>query len=298
MQLNEQALSALRHIGVLLDQGKFPNVRDGGVVVPGKATVSENSGKETKNDTGSRKRRPAARPWKGPARGQRKASGSRSSGAAAPVLGANLRKHFEKEVLAASVAYPTTRVWPQEEGMWMLAESVVLPGLPKKATFLLALPFVQGLNLRAWGFWTTIVSSHWIGPRHTNYPDGSICAFEPRDRTWVVGDQLRGLIDLYSLWALRHLYLEKFQRWPGYQSVPHAYERLEEFRDDEYCGCENSQKLYVDCCKASDLEKRASGVEFVLNNGRRHPPDEVVRFVRERKDPPNLRMFTDLRTRR
>ena len=136
------------------------------------------------------------------------------------------------------------------------------------------------------------MGSTWIGPRHTNFPDGSVCAFEPADKTWVIGDPLVTLLDLYTLWALRHLHLQVFGRWPGHQAVRHPYERILELREDEHCGCDMSDKLYGKCCRDRDLrrDRIADAVNFIIlaSGGLRKPPNSVVKFVREHIEPPRF----------
>lgn len=127
----------------------------------------------------------------------------------------------------------------------------------------------------------------WIGPRHTNFPDGSICAFDPADSTWVLGDPLVELLDIYTIWAVRHLYLQTFGRWPGRQSVAHAAERVLEFRPDEYCGCAEGHRLYRECCMTKDLARNRiedSLTFFWRTGGFRNPPDAVKKFVSERRE--------------
>ena len=290
--MKELALTALREIGVLLDQDRFPIVRNGGVVVPGDGTVSETTGKEKKDVFRSRKRRPSAGSRAGPAGRKRSTGGSRSSGAAAPTVRASLRGRCEAGLGDVRKAYPGTEVWVQDDGMWLLAESALLPGLERRAAFLVYLPDHHKLPIMSWGFWMVPGKLiKWIGPRHTNFPDGSICAFNPKDRTWVPGDDVTNLIDLYSNWAVCHLHLEKFGRWPGPQYAPHAYERRTEIQDEEHCGCENPKGRYKDCCKLSDYQ--ADFVELMLdfmskhpNCGERIPPKIIVEFIEKRETPP------------
>lgn len=290
--MNQQALNTLRDIGAQLDQGKFPQVYDGGVVVPGEATVSETTGKEKKNVFRSRKRRSAAGSWSRPAGWKRSTSGSRSSGAAAPSVRASLRGRYEAGLEDVRKAYPGTEVWVQDAGMWLLAESALLTGLERRAAFLVYLPDHHKPPAMSWAFWIMPGKPmKWIGPRHTNFPDGSICAFHPKDRTWVPGADVTNLIDLYSLWAVRHLHLEKLGRWPGSQYAPHAYERRTEFEDGEYCGCENPKGRYEDCCKTRDYQRNL--VELMLDFmskhekcGERNPPEIIVEFINKRGKPP------------
>jgi len=198
-------------------------------------------------------------------------------------------------------AYPTLQRIPDDDGSWLLARSSILSGLAREATFLVALPYRSGPGPRAWGFWTTPDASWWIGPRHCNFQDGSICAFAPDDGAWFEGGDLRTLIDLYSVWALRHLHLEIFGRWPGRQygllgADPrvNAYYRQIECKDDELCGCGSDTRRYSDCCKPADLQwDPIEQMQRFLHHVQggftsRRPPQPVVDFIECRNAPPKI----------
>lgn len=175
--------------------------------------------------------------------------------------------------------------------MWLLSESSVVQGLDRAATFLVAFCWSKAA-VRGWGFWRdSAITGRWIGPRHTNFPDGSICAFDPADGTWVFGNSIVGLLDLYTVWALRHLHLESFGRWPGPQAVFHPYERRLEFHLDESCGC-GSDKMYRNCCAPRDGARRVvpDFVSFALRfaGGLREPPARVAQFVLNLAQPPPI----------
>jgi hypothetical protein len=247
--MHSELTTALKEIGCQLDNNIFPQIKNGGIVMPSEFAVPSTLGKET-TDGSSRQRREEARSqtkafgWQGVLRR------AWSPCQAAPVICTDIKAQYETEVDAVQEAYPNTKVWHQAEGMWLLTESSVLPGLHKKAIFLTGIPFAQSLAVRSWGFWDdSIIGYSWIGPRHTNFPDGSVCAFESTDKTWVTKDSIVELLDLYTLWALRHLYLELFGRWPGRQAVHRPYERILELREDEFCGCYESGKRYGECCQ-------------------------------------------------
>jgi len=169
--------------------------------------------------------------------------------------------------------------------------SGLLLGLRQHAIFLTGISFSWGM-VRSWGFWgDPLAYPEWIGPRHTNYPDGSICAFEPADGTWALSDPIVKLLDIYTLWAVRHLHLQVFGRWPGREAVHHPAERVIELRADEYCGCARSDKLYGECCMPKDLARdriRDALTFFWRSGGFRNPPDAISHFVRDRKEPPRL----------
>lgn len=175
--------------------------------------------------------------------------------------------------------------------MWLLVPSRLLPGLRQQALFLAGVSYA-GAAVRSWAFWADPLSQPgWIGPRHTNFPDGSICAYEPSDGTWGFGEPLVDLLDLYSVWAVRHLHDLTFGRWPGPQAVYHPYERLLEISPEEYCGCGRDRR-YADCCQALDLARNriADAVDFLFWSGGnlRAPPQAVIDFVRTQRDIEHL----------
>ncbi|MDR6495605.1 hypothetical protein J2797_005529 [Paraburkholderia terricola] len=299
--MQDGARNELRRIGELLDSGVYPVVRNGGVVVPREPIVSPQIlGQESKHVRPGKeaaKARPRAR--------ESERQGASSPGAswsppgpgtprpATPLVVAELRNKLAHELAALEQAYPGTRHWLDDEGMWFVVESSLLPRFSQKAVFIVAIRFADGL-VRGWGFWgTEAVGYEWIGPRHTNFPDGSICAFEPTDDTWTVWSPLVGLLDLYTLWAVRQLHLRTFGRWPGYQSVRYPYERTLELREDEYCGCARYTQLYGKCCRDADraLSQIREAVLFTLgmHGGLRQPPSAIVNFLRNSSFPPDTR---------
>lgn len=297
--LEADVRARLEVIGKLLDRGVFPEVMDQGAVVPSRAKVhskplgtSEKVHAQRKGPpgpSGSRQRGPSPQGAPRTSRASSRASSrARTSGATPSFVVDDLRQQYEQEVARLSGAYPGTQVWAQRDGLWFKSPSSLLPGLGFGAEFLVCLQFTPFPAFRAWGFWS---DRGWIGPRHTNFPDGSICAFDLRDGTWGLGDSIVNLLDLYSLWAVRHLHLAVFGRWPGAQSVPFLYERLWEFKDDELCGCgETEDKSYAECCKPGDLRTSAvrAAVNFTLPRfgGLRAPPHIVTDFVQRLADPP------------
>lgn len=284
----------LATIGQDLSAERQIRVYDRGVVRPSSpADHPQQQGTEMTNGEGWKQTGSAAGSWEGPSGGQRAAGGPRPSGYTAPVFDPSVQREYEAELNDVRSAYPGTKVWFKGKGMWLLTDSQVLPGLTKKATFLTAIPFMHGSRAIAWAYWTTGLSASWIGPRHTNFPDGSICAFEPKDETWVVGDNIVKLLDLYTVWVLRHLHLEVFGWWPGFQSVAIPYERLQELKDNEFCGCDHSTRRYSDCCKPGDLllDRQKAFLEFFeFAKGAlvRKPPAWVLPTILGVEAPPKL----------
>ncbi|MGQ0445839.1 MAG: hypothetical protein ACT4O2_12125 [Beijerinckiaceae bacterium] len=284
--------STLREIGVQLDQGLYLKVRNGGLVEPSRAGIPTTELGEVQYDGQiERSRGPAAKSWgRAPGR-EGKAGGCGAAGQTASVIVPAIRSRYEAELDAVQEAYPGAQMWHQGLGFWMLTESRLLSGLDRRAAFLTVVAFEE-LAARGWGYWqgSALSTPAWIGPRHTNYPDGSICAFTPSDGIWRFGDSLIALLDLYSVWAVRHLHLQIFGRWPGLQFVPERFERIVELHEDELCGCSQSTGTYGQCCRPMDLVNctLADGVQYQLRLGVRQPPSVVSQFMVEGGAPPRI----------
>lgn len=297
--MNGDTQELLGEIGRQLDRHVFPKVKNGGFVMPGQSTDSLNRPGEEHYYEPERQRRPATDSRPG-AVGRQGTPGEpwgagrpRPSSGPPPVVGTDESAVYRESLSSVCEAYPGARIWWQDGGFWLFAESSLLPGLGRKAGFLVGVSS-ERKEVRSWAFWySEIAGATWIGPRHTNFPDGSICAYEPRDGTWAFGDPLVTLLDLYSVWALRHLHYEAFGRWPGPQAVSQPYERMLELNDDEHCGCLSSEgRRYVDCCKTEDLQRNriAEAMKFGFFScwSLRFPPTPVLRFVRDWNQPPSL----------
>ena len=264
-------------------------VKNGGFVLPSGSAVSlKAQGKEKYHDP-ERQRRSATKPWEGatgrqgPPSEPRAPGRSRTSCDTSSVLGADDHTVYQEPLISVCEAYPGVRLWNEEKGFWLYSESSLLPGLRRKVTFLTAIS-TANRAVKSWAFWNSnIIGATWIGPRHTNFPEGTICAYEPQDSTWVFGNSLVELLDIYSVWALRHLHYEVFGRWPGPQAVVLPYERMLEFGDDECCGCGSSDLRYGNCCKESDLKRDriAEAIQFCIFSGwrLRHPPTSILHFM-------------------
>jgi hypothetical protein len=274
--MNESLKETLRVYGLQLMDGHYPEVFEGGDIrFTETANWEKHHGQQqqtgsTRSTTGTRERSEA---WQG------------SPGQATSLISESdhLKEYYTGQLSDVLEAYPKTEYWELNEGMIMKIQSKILSGLSRTAVFLVRIPFNDKQPVLAWGFWKEGGYSS-IGPRHTNFPDASICAFEPKDGTWKHGDELVELIDLYSLWALRHLHLEVFGRWPGHQIMHHPYERLLEINDDEICSCPQPKGIYQECCKNNDqsFNRLALAIQFtsrLSQNGVRQPPAEILPFV-------------------
>lgn len=284
---------ALQRIGDQLDRHVFPEVTNGGFVVLSEPAVPLTLSMEKRYERKA-ERRSAARPRPRTPTGQGASGGARPSDHAASVVRADLQSQIEDQLGVLRQQYPGAQFWHQDDGIWVLTTCGLLPGLSQHAIFITGISLSWGM-VRSWAFWgNPLAAPEWIGPRHTNYPDGSVCAFEPTDGTWILGDPIVNLLDIYTLWAVRHLHLQVFGRWPGHQAVHHPAERLLELRADEHCGCGQSDKLYGECCMPKDLARNCiqdALTFFWRSGGFRRPPDVITRFVREGKELPPLGVF-------
>lgn len=194
-------------------------------------------------------------------------------------------------------AYPSL-VFRLKNGLWLVVRSKPLGPDGPQVIFLVAVPFVTVLTPRAWALWRAGTCPAFVGPRHTNFPDASICAFGVDDGAWKPDDGIVRLIDLYSSWVVRHLYFMHFGRWPGRQHGLSALYRRTEFHPDEWCGC-GAKARYRSCHQnadalLSDDEARAAHIEIMGSDYcERSPPASVREFVKSswRKLPPLQLIF-------
>jgi hypothetical protein len=285
--MDSQARQRLERIGKDLDLERYPRVRNGGFVVPSSEFLPTQSLGQENGNGNARKARPAAGPRKRTTGWQRPTRRSRSSDSPPPVRIGGLAERYAAQLSAVSEAYTNVRSWEQHYGAWLACESGVLTGLTRHVRFVVAVPFTTD-RVRAWGYWKGAVEPlRWIGPRHTNFPEGSICAFCPGDQHLPSADDLVGLLDIYTLWALRHLHLEVLGTWPGQHAGAFASERLFEFRGQEFCGCGSEQLRYKNCCLNDDRKgnRIPEAVDFALTFAERCPPEEVWSFVQGGQPP-------------
>lgn len=284
----------LKEIGLLLEQNRYEDIcffRSGIVRPCVKDTDSLTLTKESDYERQGTSKPSAQQGPSGPPTDprsrtsgkQRQAGRSGSSLQASQVVSAEPEIDFDKELEAVHDAFPNTQVLMRTGGLWLVTESLLLPGLWKKAKFFTWAPHLRTSPVRGWGFWDGKLLNRpiWIGPRHTNY-DGSICAFEPKDETWVPGEAIVVLLRYYTLWAVRHLHLQVFGKWPGYQVAHSPWERLLEVRRDEYCGCERFDKHYSECCYDQDLKTMKNNNELVkalVRGELRKPLIEIENFM-------------------
>lgn len=307
--LTDDARAELHRIGVGLDARRPVRVKDGGIVIldpqPTSPTVQEKSDEQQQGAGG-----PAARSWQRSTRRQRSSGRSRAPRAGSRIVG--LAGNYAGQLENVQRAYPGATLLPDDHGVWLLARSQVIDGLSREAIFLIALPETPAVEPRGWAFWQQDGQVEWIGPRHTNFPDGSVCAYHPMlDKAWSPGSDLCTLLDLYSVWALRQLHLVVFDRWPGRQYAmldelgqADPYYRLTQFKEAELCNC-GSNRRYGECCRPHDLKLPFPSILHAFKSRNlglgifdRAPPAEIAVLIAEggqNPPPPMLGVHSTLR---
>lgn len=289
--MNEDAINELAEIGRQLNRNIFPTVKNSGIVSPSDSSVFPNPLGKEKHHARQKQARSTTEPWQGTPGGTWAFTGARSASQTSQVIDPVYSAIYPDPLAALVSAYPSARVWMQKGGFWVYSESTLLPDLGRTVGFLTCVSTDRGF-VKSWAFYIGIVGVAWIGPRHTNFPDGSICAFEPKDGTWMFGDSLVELLDLYTVWALRHVHYDVFGTWPGPQAVALPYERILELKDEEHCGCGASDKRYVDCCKEADSKLNQIAEAFKFSNfsrwAIRQPPSSVLQFMLYKKTLPRI----------
>jgi hypothetical protein len=255
----------LYQIGATLDAGRACGVCERGFVWPTAEPeaeikvgvleeVRENGAEQGAGQAGSRGS--PARPRQGAAASC--PTESTTAGAASSLVRQlevsselNPGKDAESQLVEAlRISYPQFAVRNAAAGSWITGQLRPIIDLPVTVTMATLIPVLPDQSIQAWAWWPHGI---WIGPRHTNFADGSICAFEQTDRTWERGGNLTTLLDLQAVWIARHIYLRVYDRWPGQQRLHTPYERLTEHRPGEFCGC-GSDRRYELCCNKQDLE--------------------------------------------
>ena len=277
LRLTAQQLAHLKTVGTAIDGGLQPTVFDGGFVGIEPSEEEE----DDQNVSGRQEARSAARSWPGRrarARGAQAARHPFRSDALESTYGAEFRflaQHYEALAVEG------------ENGLWVAATSTPLGVRGPGVHFLVALPADVRLAPRAWAFERIGPNAKLMSLKHTNFPDASVCAFPQGQWPWPNPDGLTGLIDIYTLWAIRKLHRDCFGWWPGPQLGSCAYYRLKEFDPREDCGC-GSRRRYGQCHMGTDLLLNSDGASaefkrlFACDYGDRRPPKSVIDAARTR----------------
>lgn len=280
--LSAEGLNELKLIGEGLDNERFPVVHVGGRVAPDYPLLPcDISGQRRTHHESEEPRGSAAGSREGPARWKRTSGRQATTTCPAPsvIRSGPLVEQSEQTVEAVADAYPQVGVRRTINAIWYSLIVKPIASLQEEALIVMLSPFDPLRRVNSWAWWFPGI---WVGPRHTNYPDGSICSFEQTDGTWRRGDSLVTLLDLHCVWLVRHLHLRHFGRWPGHQVLHTAYERIAENGVEEFCGCD-SGRPYAACCHHGDLAvpPHVRYREFIrrFRTAKRRPPTELLEWV-------------------
>lgn len=241
-----ELISKLQELGQALDIKQSVSVFDGGRVelnVVGENKEIEYGQRQAAGRSPAESRR---RAW----RQRRTSGGSRPSSEAPPFCSDQAETLYGADRLNLVLQY-SARIFEDEAGIWVACKSRPLGARGPLFHLLVAVPFEQRVMPRAWAFRSIGPHAKPVGPRHTNFGDASICAFAKENCAWDYPEGLVRLIDLYSVWLLKHLWMSQFGRWPGPQSGAVALYRRQEFKPQEWCGC-NSGLRYGECHHQAD----------------------------------------------
>jgi hypothetical protein len=277
--LTDSQLAHVAEVGAALFQGLPLQVSDGGLVTirprEKEKELENDQRKEARSPTGSRERRQGARR------------------ATDPNAAELRRRDFLTRVTELRAHYSGVRVWNGDlNGTWLEVHSTPLGEGGPQARFLIAIPKNPNFQIRTWGFWFVDNAMVWIGPRHTNFPDGSICAFPVAEG---YGDTLVSYVDLLAEWGFRNVYLATRGIWPGPQEGRWRYYRLNTTLPGECCPFCRSLTPYEKCCRPKDeaeaqiTDKAEFLAEAGCDLGDRRPHDRLTDFVCSRRiGPPRL----------
>lgn len=197
---------------------------------------------------------------------------------------------FRPEILRY---YPSAYFSEVDRGLWITATILPLGKTGPRYWVCLFLADDPRFSPKAFAFDRLSPVPRAVGPRHTNFPDRSICAFTDEDDAWRPGDSPKVLLNLYAEWLLCQLFLHFEKRWPGRQTGLDAAYRQQEFDLREWCDC-GSGARYGQChyeIDAAEVQKlKVSGAYERL--AARVVPLTVVGFAKSRWSKlPDLRQL-------
>lgn len=259
-----------------------------GLVSVKPSTPSDEKGEEDGQQRGQGSPGPAAEPRSG-RQGSPRPLYSDSSDVLRWAVGDQQQLRFLSE------AYPSAKTRSDSHGTWLVVRVFPLGPRGPQVLLLIMVPLID--RVEAWGYWCTRGGPVWIGPRHTNFPNGSICAFPLEANHLDCEWPLARYLDLLSEWCARHLYYALHNRWPGPQEGRWTWYRLRETRPGECCPRCGSLEPYEDCCKSRDEEEMAQRLDVLdaLQFSARVPPPSVDQCAkRAGRNPP--RILTILRS--
>ncbi|MBM0169434.1 hypothetical protein [Altererythrobacter sp. C41] len=277
-KFSQSAFNHLRDLGIDIDAERQPLVFDGGFVgrdngQKGKVKDASQSYAGHRSEAGPRKgQRARTRP--GPAR----QAESLRSVAHETAFGDQFRilaHHYE------------ALAFEDPNGLWVAVKTRPLGRGGPQVHLLVALPFEETISPRTWAFEAIGNQAELFPLKHTNFPDASVCAFTKESGAWEPKDGLTALLDHYSLWIIKSWHRTHLDLWPGPQVGACAYYRRQEFKPDEWCGCESGKRYfachqYKDIQVADQIGRRQFRELFSSNYEDRAAPQSVMLAARSR----------------
>lgn len=290
--LTPQQLAQAREVATALSEGRDLIAGRGGSIAVAKSTTEKGQEDEQGQRQGLRRSQPARE-------GRQGASGGTGQSRPAVHAGTLLRRELAGLAGVAELRkhYPGTRRFPETggSGVWLAVPISPLGDGGPQAFSLLAVPFDPDLRILAWAFWCRAGKAEWIGPKHTNYPDGSVCAFPAQAGIWHEALGLTVLIDRHAEWIMRHLILDLDGLWMGRQEGASRYYRLKHTHPQESCTRCCSLRPYENCCRSVDEREysEADRIQFLHNYrsdvGEQRPPDVILKWAQAGGKPPRMR---------
>lgn len=254
--LSPRQLAHVREVGSALFEGRGLQAFDDGVI----DVVHSTQPQDAKGNFNG-ERQGFQRPTKGSRQGRQGTSGGEGQPRSPHSLRAVIRRDFlDVEALTELRRhYSSVRRWKEVSGtgVWLAVSIFPLGRGGPQADLIIAVPRDPAVFILSWGFWRIDGRVVWIGPKHTNYPCGSICAFPAGSGVWTEGHGIRAYVDRLAEWIMRHLYLDAEGLWPGAHEGLHIYYRLRHTHPHECCTRCRSLNRYEECCRGIDqLEVR------------------------------------------
>lgn len=305
--LSPQQLAHVREVGTALFEGRCLQAKHGGFIAVLNTTPTQDV-KGTTNGERQELQRSAAEPWQGRQGSPGGTGESRrgSSDHSGPVLGrqrlisqasGQLREH-----------YSGVRLWKEVggNGVWLAVSIFPVGREGPQADFTIAVPTDPAFRILSWGFWRTDNGLVWIGPKHTNYPDGSACAFPSDSGAWTEALGLVPYVDRLAEWSMRHIFLDAEGIWPGRQEGSHVYYRLRHTHPQECCTRCRGLDRYESCGLSFDQEQYAGSdrADFISVYGAdvadQRPHSRLINWNENRRGtPPTMcRIHPDMRKAR
>jgi hypothetical protein len=271
--LTAHQIDRVRELGAWRDEGRRFAVGKDGEVFKHHEGQKENTDGHSRQGTAGRE---GSTGWEG-------AAGWRAASPPEPVSQDRreaLRASYLQHLPGILAYYASLISREASDGLWVIAQSFPLGRDGPRFWICLFLPYSDGHDPKAFAF-RKIALPRTVGPRHTNFPDASICAFSSDDDAWRPGDNPLVLLNLYAEWLICQMYLEIAELWPGRQSGLDAVYRQTEFKAEEWCFCDSGLR-YGQCHMEADRNKveRLRNKGELFNHGPRKVPPAVLRFAK------------------